>query len=111
MTNRKKEKAKEKAQTAILESPRRKKLNEKLTQQYKSKVAHFINRMSKNPEIVDDSKHRLDFAIPRRHSSTFRPSFDQNYNIKTGAGNNVDLAVRQSLLAHLSFRAVSASHS
>ena len=110
MTNRKKEKAKEKAQTAILESPRRKKLNEKLTQQYKSKVAHFINKMSKNPEIVDDSKHRLDFAIPKRQSSTFRPGFDQNYNIKTGAGNNVDLAVRQSLLDHDSYRAVLVSH-
>ena len=107
MTNRKKERAKERSQTSILESPRRKKLNEKLTQQYKSKVAHFINKMSKNPEIVDDSKHRLDFAIPKRQSSTFRPGFDQNYNIKTGAGNNVDLAVRQSLLAYVSCRAVS----
>ena len=67
--------------------------------------------MSKSPEIVDDSKHKLDTAIPRRHSSTFRPSFDQNYNIKTGAGNNVDLAVRQNLLGNVSFRAVSASHS
>ena len=65
--------------------------------------------MSKSPEIVDDSKHKLDTAIPRRHSSTFRPSFDQNYNIKTGAGNNVDLAVRQNILGNLSFRAVSVS--
>ena len=101
LQNRKRERAKEKAQTAILDSPRRQKLNEKLTQQYKTKVAHFINKMSKNPEVVDDTKHRLDFSIPKRHQSTFRPSFDQNYNIKTGAGNNIDLAVSR-LLALIS---------
>lgn len=32
LANRKKEKAKEKAQTAMLDSPRRQKLNDKLTQ-------------------------------------------------------------------------------
>ena len=80
-------------QKDIFENNDRKKLTDKLSNQYKNKVANFISRMSNEPLLVDDTKHKLEFSIPNRHPSNFRPSFCQKWNIKTGAGNNNDLKV------------------
>ena len=85
--------ANERLQKQIFENKDRKLLNEKLTQQYKARIAHFVGKMAKNPVELDDTKHKLEFSIPTRHHSTFRPSFCQTRNIKTGTGNNNDLKV------------------
>ena len=68
--------AQERLQKELLQNSQRRKLTEKLSKQYKNKVANFISKMAGH-EItpIHDAKATIETYMTNRYPPTFRPNF------------------------------------